>query len=294
MKTFLECIPCFVRQSLEVCHLVTQDRALQEKILRGVLGLLSEIRFDESPPHMATRIHRFIREMTGETDPYKRLKDMFNQVATNLYPQMKEKVKVSPNPFETAVRMAIAGNTIDCALVTELDLAQIHSSIATALSSSIDSDSMSRLASAVRSAERILYIGDNAGEIVFDRILVEEMPCDKVTFAVRGHPILNDATMEDAVATEVTDLVRVIDSGCDVPGTILEECSQSFRDCFNESDLIIAKGQGNYETLSGNGKSIFFLFKAKCPVVAHEIGCELDAPVVYRTNPQKKGGENHA
>lgn len=279
---------------MEVSHLITHDTGLQEKILRGVLGLLSEIHFDESPPHMATRIHRLIREMTNERDPYKRLKEMFNQVAMNLYPEMKERVRVSLNPFETAVRMAIAGNTIDCALVPELNPAQINDSIENALSSSIDSDSMSELASAISTAEKVLYIGDNAGEIVFDRILVEEMPGHKVTFAVRGYPILNDATMEDAVVTEMADLVRVIDNGCDIPGTILEECSESFRDCFKEADLIIAKGQGNYETLSSNEKPIFFLFKAKCPVVARDIGCQLDAPLVYRANSNRKGGVRYA
>jgi uncharacterized protein with ATP-grasp and redox domains len=262
--------------------------------MRGVLTLLNEVSFTESPPQIAARIHRLIREISHDEDPYNRLKHMFNQVAGNLYPQMKDEVLSSKEPFETAVRVAVAGNCMDCALVTDLDLADVHRSVREALGARINVNSVAQLSSAVDRADRILYIADNAGEIVFDRILLEEMNPDKVTFAVRGYPVLNDATMEDAIATEVSDLVTVVDNGSDIPGTVLNECSQEFRELFVDADLVIAKGQGNYETLNTNRKPIFFLFKAKCPVVAQEIGCVQGMPVISRTNPEMKGGEKHA
>jgi uncharacterized protein with ATP-grasp and redox domains len=294
MQTSLECIPCFIRQTIEVLHLVAPEKALKEEILRHVLKLLNEVNFSESPPQIAAKIHRLIRKMGHEEDPYRRLKHMFNQIASSLYPQMKEEVISSQYPFGTAVRVAVAGNCMDCALVTDLDLADIHRSLREALKAHMSVNSIAQLSAAVDAADRILYIADNAGEIVFDRILLEEMHPEKVTFAVRGYPVLNDATMEDAIATELSDLVTVVDNGSDIPGTVLGECSQRFREHFMDADLVIAKGQGNYETLNTNGKPIFFLFKAKCPVVAREMGCSQGMPVISRTNPEMRGGEMYA
>ena len=132
-------------------------------------------------------------------------------------------------------------------------------------------------------ASRILYLADNAGEIVFDRLLIERMPPGKVTVGVRGFPVINDATMKDAEDTGMTELAEVIDNGSDGPGTILDDCSQSFRDRFDEADLIIAKGQGNYETLSEVDKDIYFLLKAKCAVIARDMGCQEDDMILKRS-----------
>jgi len=139
------------------------------------------------------------------------------------------------------------------------------------------------LAAAVEAAGNILYLGDNTGEIVLDRLPVEELPRERVTFAVRGGPIINDATREDALSTGMTDLVPVIDNGSDVPGTDLEQCSREFQEAFEAADLVIAKGQGNYETLSDNRQSIFFLLKAKCAVIAENIGCRVGDAVITRS-----------
>jgi uncharacterized protein with ATP-grasp and redox domains len=133
-------------------------------------------------------------------------------------------------------------------------------------------------------AEDILYLGDNAGEIVFDRLLIEQLPCEKITFVVKGRPILNDAVMEDAQIVGLTDMVDVIDNGSDAPGTILESCSETFRRRFDQSDLIIAKGQGNYETLSEVDKNIFFLVRPKCSVLARHLGREIGSLVLSGSN----------
>jgi hypothetical protein len=139
------------------------------------------------------------------------------------------------------------------------------------------------LRESIDSAKNILYLGDNCGEIVFDRLLIEQLPLDKVTFVVRGGPIINDATMGDARETGMTELVNVIDNGSNIPGTVLEKCSKEFRECFVDADLIIAKGQGNYETLSSCEKNIFFLLQAKCPVISGHIGCEQGSFIVKRS-----------
>ena len=133
------------------------------------------------------------------------------------------------------------------------------------------------------SAQSILYLGDNTGEIVFDQLLIQQLPMDRVTFVVRGKPIINDATMTDAVNTGMTNLVKVIDNGDDAPGTVLEACSDRFKRVYQDADIVIAKGQGNYETLSNSDKKIFFLLKAKCAVVAEHIGCNVGDSVVSCT-----------
>ncbi len=140
--------------------------------------------------------------------------------------------------------------------------------------------SIEKFKEAVLSANKILYLGDNSGEIVFDRLLIEQLPYDKVTYAVRGYPVINDVTMDDAVATGITKLVTVIDNGSDAPGTILDECSDKFKRVFHDADMIISKGQGNYESLSDSNKNIFFIFKVKCRVVAENTKSALGSMVI--------------
>jgi hypothetical protein len=141
---------------------------------------------------------------------------------------------------------------------------------------------------AVNNANKVLYLADNAGEIIFDRFLIEQIGVDKITLAVKGSPVINDATIDDAKAAGLTEIVKVIDNGDDAPGTILETCSDEFRQYFENADMIISKGQGNYETLSRINKNIFFILKAKCPVIARDIGCEIGHMILQRTKLYKE------
>ena len=282
MKTYFDCIPCIARQTLDSVRLATPDETVHEHVLREVLRTAAEMDLRRTPPEMAQWIHRRIREQIGQNDPYRRIKDRFNQMALELYPTLQGWVEESDNPRETAVRLAIAGNVIDFGVNSRLSETDVRRSVTHALSTSLDAD-VDEFFRAVSDAGRILYLADNAGEIVFDRLLIEQIPAGKVTVAVRGGPVINDATMTDAEDVGMTELVEVIDNGSDAPGTILEDCSQSFRDRFDEADLIIAKGQGNYETLSEVDKDIYFLLKAKCPVIARDIGCQEGDMILKRS-----------
>jgi len=296
MKTFFDCIPCFVRQSLDSVRMVTDDEAIHEQLLRKVLRALGEMDLRQSPPAMAQHLHRLIRKLTGQADPYSAAKDRFNRLALDMYPRLKAQIKGSGDPLETAIRLAIAGNVIDMGVNNHVTDEQVHEAIDHALEASLEADLMG-VAEMVSIAKDILYLADNAGEIVFDRLLIEQMPLEKVTLAVKGSAIINDATMKDAEATGLTELVRVIDNGSDAPGTILDDCSQAFRRRFEEADLVIAKGQGNYETLSDVGKDIFFILKAKCPVIARDLGCEVGSLVLRRSSYTEAGaekGDNYA
>ncbi|MBN2369555.1 MAG: DUF89 family protein [Vicinamibacteria bacterium] len=281
MKTYLDCIPCFVRQALEAVRPLTTDVAVHERIVREVLRSAAEMDFAQSPPSMGQFIHRRLREITGVADPYRDKKISFNRMALEMLAENKARVEAASDPLGTAVRLAVAGNVIDLGVKGGLTESDAREAIERALSEPLHGD-VNELRRALSSARRILYLTDNAGEIVFDRLLIEQLPLDRVTVAVRGRPIINDATLEDAVAAGLDSLVEVIDNGSDAPGTILSDCSEGFRERFRTSDLIIAKGQGNFETLYDDGNDVMFLFKAKCPVIAAHIDLPLGSHVMTR------------
>jgi uncharacterized protein with ATP-grasp and redox domains len=282
VKTYFDCIPCLVRQSLDAIRSQTPDEEIHERLLREVLRAASEMDLRQPAPRMAQQIHRKIRELTGRDDPYREAKDRFNQLGLEWYATLKGRVDDSDNPMETAVRLAIAGNVIDLGVHSRLSKAEVHEAVAHALSAPLGGD-IDEFCRTVAAATDILYLADNAGEIVFDRLLIEQLSPGKVTAVVKGMPVINDATMIDAQAVGLTDLVEVIDTGSDAPGPILEDCSGAFRERFAEAGLIIAKGQANYETLDLEDKDIYFLLKAKCPIIAQDVGCQVGSLVLSRS-----------
>ncbi|MBN1125141.1 MAG: DUF89 family protein [Sedimentisphaerales bacterium] len=292
MRIYLDCIPCFIRQSLEAARHATDDERVHEQVIRGVLDLSKDLDMRQSPPVIGQQIHRLIRERVGMNDPYHGVKQRFNDMALKLYSPMRHIIIESEDPLETAVRLAIAGNIIDFGVKSELKETELEETINQCLSGTLSGGQIGAFRHALNAADEILYLADNAGEIVFDRLLIEQLPIDKITVAVKGSPVINDATMEDAVHAGLPKIVTVIDNGSDAPGTILPSCSRSFREYFNKADLVIAKGQGNYETLSDVNKNIFFLLKAKCPVIARDIGCMIGDMVLQKTNACKGEEQN--
>ncbi len=285
MQTFLDCVPCLLRQTIEACRMVGTDVEVQETVVRQVLESLSGSDFSQPPPRQAQSIHRLIRELTGQKDPYQKIKKRFNLLAFGLLADLEQKVAQAPQPMATAVRLAIAGNVIDMGITGTLEDAQIHEAIRHALAYPLQGD-LDQFLAAVAKAQRILYLADNAGEIVFDRLLLQQLPLERVTVAVKGAPIINDAMVEDAVFAGINQMATVIDNGTDAPGTLLSECSETFLRHFNQADLIIAKGQGNYETLSDVPKDIFFILKIKCPVIARDLGGAVGDLILRRSQHQ--------
>jgi len=288
MKIYFDCIPCLVRQVLDSVRLTTDDEDIIEQVMRRALSLACRMDLRQSPPAMAQKVHRVIRKLTGVKDPYLQMKNRFNKLALQMYPDLKKRIEDSLDPFQTAVRLAIAGNIIDLGVNSTLEESNVQKAITESLTEPLDVKALEEFSTTTAQANDILYLGDNAGEIVFDRLLIEQLPCENITFVVKASPILNDATIEDAVIVGLTDIVDVIDNGSDAPGTILENCSKAFRCRFDESDLVIAKGQGNYETLSDVDKNMFFLLRAKCPVIARDIGCEV-GEMILRKNKSFNG-----
>ena len=216
-------------------------------------------------------------------------------MALGMLPDLSARVCQAEDPLAMGLRLAIAGNVIDLGVDGELTEQSARWSVLSAQNEPFHGD-VDAFRQAAGKSRSILYLADNAGEIVFDRLLIEQLGSERVSVAVRGGPVLNDATMKDAQAAGLCDIVNVIDNGSDAPGTILNDCSKEFRSRFAEADLIIAKGQGNYETLSDEEADIFFLFKVKCPVIGNHIGLPVGTHVLTRGKVKSPGnrGESHA
>jgi uncharacterized protein with ATP-grasp and redox domains len=280
MKTYIECVPCIINQAIHLSRDLTEDHKKQESFLREVLKNLSEVSYNHSPPHIAAHVYRLIRQTLNNPDPYKKVKTEYNEKAKRLYPSLKKKVKSSRDRFRIATKLAIAGNVIDFGSSRNFEL---DKTIKQVLKRKLAIDDVTRLKKEIKKASNILYLGDNAGETFFDRILIEEFPRKDIYYAVRGTPVINDATEEDANFAELDKITQIISNGSDAPGTILDECSKEFKNIFEKADLIIAKGQGNYETLNEvKGKNIFFLFMVKCPVIAYDAECCVGDNVVWK------------
>lgn len=277
MKISRECIHCLARQAVEIAEEATRDAAMQEEIIKRALKELADMDFNETAPEIAFRMHQHAKKITGIDDPYAGLKERYNEIARELYDRITAEkwLDTAEDSLDMACRLAIAGNIIDFSVGLDIKQSDIVKSVEDSVRHDIFGTGTAALREAIERSDNIMYIADNSGEIIFDKFLLEKLPRSKVTYVVKGGPIVNDATMQDAISSGVADLIRVIDNGHSAQGTILKACSDKFRSEFNKADLIISKGQANYETLSHiKGKKIFYLMRAKCSAVASDIGCK--------------------
>jgi len=280
MKTYLDCYPCFFSQTLKTSRMITSDEKKVREILTEISLFLPNISFDATPPEIGREVYRIIAEMTGVYDPYKEIKERCTRQALSLYPELKKRVHSSKDRLMSAVRVAIAGNVIDFGANADFDL---KSDVKTILSQDFAINHYREFCEAIDKAKKILYLADNAGETVFDRLLIEELP-KPVIYVVREKPVINDAVREDAIAARIDEKAEIMSSGTDAPGTILNLCSEEFLKVYRSADLVISKGQGNYEGLSEEDKPIFFLLKTKCQVIARDIGVEYGDIILMKTN----------
>jgi uncharacterized protein with ATP-grasp and redox domains len=280
VKTHLDCYPCFLRQALDATRLAGASDRAQEAVLGRVLGLLEPTGPSRTPPEIGDRIHRLVRQEVGHKDPYREVKDDNTRRALALYPRLKSLLAKASDPLETAVRLSIAGNIMDFALDRRYDL---RKEVEQVLDQRFAIDDGAAFREALGRAGQVLFLADNAGETVFDRVLIEFLDVP-VVYAVKGGPILDDATWSDARAAGVDGAAAIVSTGSDAPGTILSRCSDEFRGRYEAAELVIAKGQANYETLSDEGPKAFFALRVKCPVIAHDIGVPVGSIVL------KQGG----
>jgi len=289
MKIKLACIPCALGSLVKLVQNGVIPVEKQEIAMRSLLKHLATLDFTQSPPLLGKEIHRIIREIINNPDPYKDLKEKFNSEMLKHYSKFKKQVNASSNPFDTALRLAIAGNIIDFGPSHDFE---VMSTIDRVLNDSFAIDDSKILQKEISQAKSILYLGDNAGEIVMDRLFLEtiqqgDAPHPKVYFGVRGAPIINDVTQADAIRVGIDNLAEVISNGDSAPSTILPDTSKSFQAVFNSVDLIIAKGQGNFEGLTDCKRTVYCLLMVKCEVVSQLIGVPQGSFVVIRREPSK-------
>ncbi len=283
MKTAFECLACYLRQTLQVARVSTADTRLQLTALQQVAELIAKMDMEQTPPENSVPVYRVIADITGCADPYLEIKRESNKQALSLLPECQKLIAASRDPLVTALRFAIGGNIIDYGAMHSFDVDAVMERCQKA---PFAVDHCLRFLQKVRGLaenSRVLYLADNSGEIVYDSLVVNELVAMglDVTVVVKSSAIINDALLADAKACGMDRIANVIENGTSCPGTPLKSCSAELIQAFNDADLIISKGQGNFETLSEVEAEIFFLLTVKCSVVgAHLAGISNTEPEV--------------
>ncbi len=280
MRTFLDCIPCFYRQALEASRLAGLTETTQKQLILELSQNIEMFLSDTAPPEVARMVYDIINKHANTQDIYQKVKKQCNEFALTLYPELKKRIKEADNSLLLAAELAIAGNIIDYGAKNSLDIDDEVNNILN------ESSELFQIANKkifdfvafqnkTHQAKSILYLADNAGEVVFDKLLIETIKQvnNKVDiyYAVKAKPIINDALIEDAMQCGIDQFAAVLSSGSSLSGTILPYCTQEFLDLFYKADMVISKGQGNFEGLHDAARDIFFLFIAKCPIIANMV-----------------------
>jgi uncharacterized protein with ATP-grasp and redox domains len=288
MPISLDCIICLTRQSLEAARFACRDEFRHSAVLKRTLELVHHKGFTTIPPLIAQEIQRIVRDETGNADPYSVQKQEFNNLMLSVREPLRQKIRDSEHPLRMAVQIAIAGNAIDYAVRADWNETMVLKTIESALKQPING-TVELFIESVMHSRNILYLLDNCGEIVCDQLLMEELqrfqPELNVTAVVRGAAVLNDVTWSDVRQVGLDQSVTVIDNGNDAVGTVLEQCGSEFQTKFGQTDLIIAKGLANYETLIEYNRTelpqtVYYFFKAKCPFISRFAGVQLGDLVI--------------
>ncbi|MFW6018196.1 MAG: damage-control phosphatase ARMT1 family protein [Halapricum sp.] len=264
MDAHLDCGPCVLRQAIDAARRTGASEQTQKQVLKQAADAISEMRFDETPMALASRVQQVVREETKSDDPFAETKEIANEEVQKLLPAFERRLERADDRFETAVRLAIAGNIIDVGPGHEID---IEETVEDVLEQPFAIDHLDTLRTDLESAENVLYLADNAGEIVLDRLLVGELDAT-VEVVVKDQPFLNDALFRDAQTAGIGEVSTVRTRGSDGVGTV----SPAFERRLRDADVVISKGQGNYELFSESEANMYFLFIVKCAVVADDIG----------------------
>jgi uncharacterized protein with ATP-grasp and redox domains len=281
MKTQPECLHCFLRQSKDAARRAGMNDASIAKLQQRVAEELSTMDQGITPPVRASRIHALVREVSGVVDPYLAAKQAATAHALTLYPHLRERIACAADPLDMAIRIAIAGNIIDLGVADEYDL---EASIERVIAQPLTIDHTTRLKRALAQAGEVLFLADNAGETVMDRLLIERLG-KPVTYVVKGGPAVNDATYDDAIAAGLSEVCTIIDNGAAILGTLFERCTPEIKQRFHASSLVIAKGMANYESLHDSRPGLFFLLQTKCAVVSAHLGVAEKSLIVLEDEP---------
>jgi len=279
-----ECILCRMRQALDVCNFIGADEATKQNVLKRVMEILIRGIDEDLPDGVGFHIQNELKKLTNHGDPYKQVKDESIAKALELYPYLKDLVRKADDPLKTAVELCIAGNVIDFGPSNSHD---IELAVQQVLKAEKSIFHLEEFKSELESARTILILGDNAGETVFDRLLMENID-KKFYYAVKSEPTINDALLEDAVASGIDQVAEIVKNGSPVGGTHIPSCSEEFKVLFYSADMVISKGQANFESLVKEQRRIFFLFKVKCMLLQKKHGLPLNEFVLLDNRKNEK------
>ncbi len=271
MRTNPECFECIFRQASNAVKLTDSSRENQIRALNKVLLVLENADPSLIPPALAGETNRVLRESLGIEDFYKAEKLANHELALSYIDQLRALVPAGPEGLEEGLKISAAGNVIDIIHSSDYDLWQ---EVQTTVNQNLLGGGLQNFQKKLIEAPYLLYLADNVGETIFDRVFIESLDIP-VIYAVKSGPILNDATLDDALAAGLDEIAEIVETGVQSPGTILDQCTPEFRELFQRSELVLSKGQANYETMDEQGDKVFFLLRIKCPV----LGRMLDAPL---------------
>lgn len=269
-----------MQQAYRAAKVATDDEEKIKEVLNSIGEMIKSISLENTPPETGNIVYKKVSEITGVDDPYKNIKDKNIKEALSLYPELKKYIEKSDDRLFAAIRIAIAGNVIDLGVNKEFNIVDDLKQI---LKQDFAFCDYEEFKNQLEKAKSILYLGDNAGESVFDKLLIEELG-KPVTYVVREIPVINDCVIEDAIASGIDKVAEIISSGSTAPATILGLCNKDFLEKFYNADIIISKGQGNFEGLSQVSRSVFFMLKAKCPVIARNLNVKENDIVLKSIN----------
>ncbi|MFA6789807.1 MAG: ARMT1-like domain-containing protein [Arcobacteraceae bacterium] len=277
MNITKDCVTCIIGQIDKAIKLLNLDEQKAQTIQEEVLKKSQSFSFDHTPPYVAREVYEYLAKETNCTDPLENLKQESIQNALEFVPFIEKKIRQEEDKLFTAIKAAVAGNVIDFGAKEQFCLEEEINKVFT---TNFAIDDYKKLAKQIEQKENILILADNAGENVFDKILIKIIkrlyPQKQITYATRGKPIINDITTKEALQIGIDKFATVVSTGVDTPGLELLRATTHFRNIFEKAELIISKGMGNFECLeTHHDKRIFFIFKVKCNVVAAAIGKEV-------------------
>ncbi|HLA38926.1 MAG TPA: ARMT1-like domain-containing protein [Candidatus Glassbacteria bacterium] len=283
MKDKFQCLSCIFSQTLDFVRSSAEDEMDAEAAVRAIFRTMGETDFDREAIAIKRDIGRLARFLCSNGDSFDHFKSRLNRYALEAFPKLVTHVEMAENPLLAALKVSAAVDIFEINTNNHCDLALLKAKLAEVDRQPLlgDPDELYRQVSL---ASSVLFLLDGAGQVFSDRLLLTQLPREKITLVV-GSEAVGTATLEEARIAGLDRMVEVIENGSDAPGTVIKECSEEFRERFERAELVIAKGEGNYESLSGvEGKNFYFLFKARCPILAAEVGCQSGDLVLYHRN----------
>ena len=274
MRADARCLICHLNQALRVLNIHTRSSEEKWIKIQEMMGILKDLKWGLKPIEIAQPVYRELSKFLEREDPYEEVKRRSNSMAESVLERLRKDIENSSDPLYDAAKLAIAGNLIDLGN-PYWDENRVFDKVVEVLEKPFGINDFEEFKEDLKGSSTMLYIVDNAGEIVFDKFFIEIMkdynPDLSVTVAARRSPIINDATIDDVLSIGMDEVAEVINSGMEIPGTVVERATEEFRRLFYGSDIVVSKGQGNFEGLEEETRSVYFLLTVKCDVVAEHL-----------------------